>query len=480
MKNISFVFFILFFLIYNIAVSQSDSLFITEPEKYVAEGIFTHRITMFGEGIQHHNPVTFFNFVTILNRWLNMVKENTDLNPNLTVIIECDSATVNIMNEYIKTGKLRPVLDVVAPAFPLEDLELLYEYRKIYLEAEKENLSRSKKINFCLKGFEEIGYNVKESYFNMNEEEHELWFINERDRYTSQGIIKYLNNNPGQRALIFYGSAHLQTGIVNKRIGGFSIPDEKSFGKWIAQYLIDEYGENELNIVVSTALDNYSLSRPAFDKVDTLPFIITMPLTEFAALNLKGVNKYFVNKQLYAPMHDVNFAMSRYIIERAIEKAHIFEAFKGYKAGSGQTAIFYLNFLYDKKFKNSDDIKKWYDGKGFQGFSVFDSVSFYNHIFAYYLKSSDWYGGKNMLQQLGFNPAIMDYRSTSKKDWDEKIWPANLNNIKFINAIEIFWVGYPDEQKTAKEYLKQFSGKDFDEPAEYLQWWRREYSKYKF
>jgi hypothetical protein len=475
---------IIFFFLFAIqSVSlpqQNDSLFILEPEKYIAKEIFNHRITMFGEEIQHNNPITFHNLTCVLNDWLLKLKEDENLNPNLTIVLEFDTETCSLMDNYVKTGNIRPLLDFVAPVFPLELLEQLYEYKKIYEEIKQINETRKQKINFCIKGFEEIGYNVKESYFNMNQEENELWFINERDRYTSSGIIKYLKENPEQKALIFYGSAHLQTGIVNKRLGGFSIPDEQCTGKWIAQYLIDEFGEKDVNIVVSASLDNYALSRPQFDKIDSLPFLLMKPMTEFPSLNLKGVNKYLVNKYQNAPMHELNFAMSRFIIEKSIERTGVFEKFNGYKAGSGKISLYYLNFVYNKKFNTSDDIKKWFEGKEFIGFEIFDSLSYYNYFFTYYLKTSDWYGGKNMLQQLGFYPTINDYRSTSKKEWDEKIWPANLKNIKFINAVEIFWVGYPDEQKAAKEYLKEFSGKDFGEPAEYLKWWRKEYLKFKY
>ena len=59
-----------------------------------------------------------------------------------------------------------------------------------------------------------------------------------------------------------------------------------------------------------------------------------------------------------------------------------------------------------------------------------------------------------------------------------KIWPEALKDIKFINAIGIYWAGYPDEKIKAKEFLKQFSKEDFAEPEKYLQWWRNVYHNF--
>ncbi len=41
------------------------------------------------------------------------------------------------------------------------------------------------------------------------------FFVLERDEYSSTQIINTLKNNPDSKALIFYGSAHLNKGAVN-------------------------------------------------------------------------------------------------------------------------------------------------------------------------------------------------------------------------------------------------------------------------
>jgi hypothetical protein len=476
-----FLLFVFYLLLVIVSYSQNTkSYIIPEGEKHIANKIFNHRITMFGEGIQHHIPTSHFNLIRILDNWLKKVESEESLNPNLTLILEFDSASVSYMDYYVKSGKIRPLLDFVGPNYPLELLEQLYEYNKIYKEIDSVNKTRKQKISFCLKGFEEIGDNIKESYFNMNREENELWFINERDNFTSKGIINYLKENPEQKAIIFYGSAHLQTGICNKNIwgpNGHIIPDEKCMGKWLAQYLIDEFGEKEINIVVSSALPADALSNPPFDELENDKFLLTKSLDAYFNLALKGVNQYLINLYVNEPTHNINFALSRYIIEKSIERSSVFEKFKGYKAGTGIMCLYNLFLPNGTIFRKSDDLIKWYHMGLYKGFAFLDSKTFYNNVYTLYLLySKSW--GTNQLIQLGFYPSLSEFNPKDESEWEER-WIKELKNIKFLNAVEIFWVGYPDEQMKAKKYLKEFSGKDFDEPAQYLQWWRRDYCKFR-
>jgi hypothetical protein len=475
-KYIILIFTLLFFLQIKISYPQSiDSLYILEPEKYIANEIFTHRITMLGEFI-HYQPITHFNFIEILNNWFEQLKKDDKANSNLTIVLECDSTTGALIDNYVKSGDIRPLLDFVSPNFPLEALEQFYEYRKIYKRIEIENRKRKNKITFCLKGFEEISYNIVDYYFNLNQEEQELWFVNDRDKFTSTGIIKYLKENPEQNIIIFYGGAHLVTGIANKNLGGFSIPQEKCMGKWLAQYLIDELGEENINIVMSTALNESALLSSDFKELVNKKFLIKKPYEKYYNLNQKGINKYLINTFINIPTHNINYALSRYIVEKSVERIKQFEKFTGYKAASGRSVLNFINIMYNTDLRNYDDIKKWIEDGGPKEFDFLDSNSFYKNIYDYSNRIFEYYYSQSYLPQIGFTPSISSFLSSN---WDNSIWPEALKNIKFINAVEIFWVGYPDEKEKAKKYLTEFSGKDFDEPAEYLQWWRREYCKIK-
>jgi hypothetical protein len=455
---------------------ESNSKYITNPEKYIADEIFNNKITLVGDGI-HNSPIYISHITNILNNWYEAVLENEDLNANLTLVLEHDSQSVALMDNYVKTGNIRPLFDFITPGFYLENLEQWYEYRKLYKCIEEANKSRKKKISFCLKGFEVVGIDTNE-YYNLSKEETESYFINERDKYTSNGLIRYANNNPEQRILIFYGNSHLIPGLYSKWMEGFSTPKEKCESTWLVQYLIDEFGKDSVNIIYSVMLDSNLFAGAPFENLLGKLFLMNGTYEEIYYLNVPGIKQYLIIPHTEIPIHDINFALSKYIIEKSIERVGVFEKYHGYKATSGTKSIKYLNFLFGKKFENSNDIKNWYDTTYFAGFNLMDTKELYDNIHSQYLSMSSNRSAYSLLIDLGFPPSNLRNIQIDENFWRENIWKEAIKEIKFINAIEIFWVGYPDEQEAAKKYLIEFSGKNYNEPAQFLKWWRTEYHNY--
>jgi len=479
-KLIAFLLLVLFLTSANKLYSQDiDSLYDLNYSQYIANEIFNKRVVMIGEGIIHHHPISHYNLVNTLNSWVDRLRTDDKLNPNLVLIFETDSLHAELINKYIYSGDIKPLLDYVSPAFPLTDLEFYYELKKTAGIIKDINLSEKRNISFTVKGFEEIGYNIKDDYFRQTQKENELWFVNYRDSYTAKGIIRHLKENPGQKALIYYGSAHLQTGYSNKRLGGFSIPDEETMGYWLSQYLINEFGRDSLELFVSIGVRPGTLDNTPFEHLKEKAFVLTKRQDTFRSWFLTGINKYIVNPYLEIPIYELNYSLSRFIVEKSIEKAAKFEKLlPGYKAGTGTMPLYYLYQITGKYFRNSDTLKNWYSKGEFKGFKTLDSKEFYDNVFLYYLKYAAGGRSKQLFLQFGFPDNILQYESTSEIMWKERMWKQALPDIKIMNAIGIYWAGYPDEKAEAKKYLKIATGKDFEEPAEYLQWWRREYRKY--
>jgi len=164
-------------------------------------------------------------------------------------------------------------------------------------------------------------------------------------------------------------------------------------------------------------------------------------------------------------------------MEKSIERISRFEKYTGYKVGSGMMPLFYLRLMHDITFKKSEDVKRWYELNSYPGTSLLDTKEFQDKMMFYYFEYPDIYSRVSMLFQLGFSPSLYALKP-DKNEWETKIWPESLKDIKFINNLGIYWVGYADEKEKAKQFLIEFSGKDFSEPAEYLQWWRREHKGY--
>ena len=433
---------------------------------------------MIGEGIRHNHPVTNYFLTDVLNEWLNKITSDENLNPNLTLILENDSTTVNLIKEYSTTGQISPLLEYVSPLFPMELLEMYFEFKRFYQKIDAVNLKRNKKINFKLKGFEEIGYNIKEEYFKQNKAENELWFINERDKYTSDGIIKYLNENPEQKALIFYGNAHIVPGYSNKKLPGFSIADSLAMGYWLAQYLINEFGQDNIELINTIGLPAKYLDNTPFEALRDKSFLLKKPDDKLKWLFRNNSEKILVTPYKNIPSPELNLTLSRYIIEKSIERAEKFEKLlPGYKAGWGMIPLYYLSVLLGKRFVKSGDLKGWYNND-FDCIAFLDTKDFYNNIFSYYLKNFNNADGKTILSQMIYWPAIISYTSGSENRWKDSVWGDFLKSYKFMNAVGILWAGFPDEKIKAKEYLKNFSGQDFDDAAEYFIWFRRKYLNY--
>ena len=463
------------------AFSQDDdSLYILNPEEYVAEEMFSNRIVMLGEGFGHNNLYAFYCFLNVLNKWLDKAVVEDTGEVNLVIVFETTSDAAKVVKHYIFTGDIKPLLDLVTPTFYFETLEFYYELKKVKQRLDSINFHRQYKINIDIQGFEEIGYNLKvnEAYFKMNQRDQEIWFINNRDKDISEGVINYLNNNPDYNALILYGNFHLFRGYINKQGHVQSLPDEECMGYCLAQYLEDSFGEQNCVTITLMGFTPERYKEPRFEKYTNESFIYKKAYEKWKWVEETKINHVFILPYKNIPLHNINFAFSRYIIKKSIDLIKKYEPFySGHKTSAvTYPPIQYLSLMTGKRFWSAESINEWYLEKEFNGLEYLDTEEFKENIFTYYLKT---YGGtvNETLREIGFISKRTEDSYTSRK-WFAENWTSALENIKIINAIGIYWVGYPDEKEEAKEFLKSISGKDFTEPTEYFQWWRREYMKY--
>ena len=82
---------------------------------------------------------------------------------------------------------------------------------------------------------------------------------------------------------------------------------------------------------------------------------------------------------------------------------------------------------------------------------------------------------------MGFGPAAIDFNFLpTEEEWDNTLWPEIQIQIKFLNAIGLFWIGTEEEKKIAKTYLKTVTSKDYKNPALYLEMWYHKHYNYSF
>ncbi len=457
------------------AFSQiDDSLYYTNPAYYVAKEILNKKIVLLGDN-GHHQPGPMKRVYDVIDNWLSICNESSSPH-NLTLVLECDSWAADGLNNFISTGDIRLLIDRVSPDFFLEDLEFFVQLKKFTGKIDTINLSRDNKISFTIKGFEDVGYHY-EKVRTLNQRQHELWFINERDSTTAYGIINYMQSNPEEKILLFYGTAHLQDGYVNKNLGFQDLSPDESMGYFLPHYLKNRFGDSEVISFVTTVYFDGMIKNKFIAPTKDADIIIK-------PLNMGDSNTIFTKSDYvyithfnYIPNISSCYICSRYMLEKTINKIN--EA-KKYMPGYVPNGQYYRNlfnifYLTGKRFENDSILNIWPELHGFQPIEWLYSQG-YDTIINY---QGDLISRRNnlyMMLGVDINTGKLNYRLM---EWIKKNTDI-LEQIRFTNSIGIYWVGYPDEKVKAKEYLVKFSGEDFTEPEKYLQWYRMKYYGYEY
>lgn len=457
---------------YLINFQETDSLYYTNPDYHVAKELFNKRIVMLGD-YGHHQPGPFHHLYGVLKNWFQICSFKNG-NIKLTLIIENPASTTDLINEFIKNGNLSTITDsALADNYTLEDFEYFNELRNFSLKVDSMNQIRSNKISFCIKSFENEG---KRNPQYLIARERDLWFVNERDLNTSKGIIDYMMNNPEEQVLMYYGTAHLCEGYVDKYLGlgqfGNELSDSERKGYWLVHYLKDEFGKDK--VVTFFTLDYYPeliknlyLVSVIYKEFITRTKNIELPWKMDVDYVMVCHTPQFVPNTL-----NISHICSNYVLEKHVEEFERDSEFYGSNDLSFISAYIYL--LSGKKIRDEKDFTDFMSSKDFKCVDWLFSDNFYKAIV-------------KQLTSFKSNNDIFYLLSSYEIPWKYNTpmyYAYNFENmierIRFTNSIGIYWFGYPDEKIKAKEYLVKFSGEDYAEPEKYLQWYRKTYFGYDY
>jgi hypothetical protein len=446
------------------------------PENLIAKEINERKIVIIGEA-PHSHPSGYNEVIKILYEWLEECRRTGNNSQTLNLVLEIDDSLASLSNKYLKTGILSSLIDSNITLASYETIEFFTKLRNFSesLDSLKNKYPKSN-LKFNVLGFEESVYNFNSEFFKKTTSEIQYWFVKDRDSVVSQKFINYFTKNRNDKYLIYYGLSHLQKGYVNKKMPGFSIKEDSCYGYYLAGYLKKEFGENNVITIAKEMMPPQSLKRIGLDSLINKYYLAESQNLKLLN-NSQKVDYFFLNPYIEVPNHFFGYVYSRKVFEKALEKFTLYE-----KSKPG-------TWLYDfveKKFKelsystgnifnNASEFKVWLNNQKTFDLSHFDTKEYKDYL---YKSFSNDKNARAILKQLGFENNIDDYNSMDTAEWNNKIWPEALKNIKFINAIGIYWAGYPDEKINAREFLKNFSGEDYSEPEKYLQWWRNVYHNY--
>ncbi len=478
MKTNIFTIIIFVILLTSVTYAQSDSLYYLDPGKIVAENLFTKKIVMLGD-YDHEQIGPFRNVYSTLENWLKIAASKNEAT-HLTYIVEKDSIVGNELNRYIRGGDLSSLVDKIAPDFYLEELEYYYNLRNFFLRIDSLNMGRANKITFQVKGFEEPD-GIK--FALMTKKENGLWSVNDRDSLLSRKIENYLDNNPDEQVLIFYGSAHLQTGFRNKNIvlkyNGFRV--EETIGHYLAYYLKNIYKD----VVTFNALYyDASISFSSFAESNNIPhsdFLTKTQNLDDPDGVLSASDYIWICHFNHLPIINGSLICSKKIFERTIEKINEAKSFlPGYYAQFQYDSYISSNMymLTGNKFMSDTAFYLWL--KDNKDFNITDW--FYSPV--YDSAVSPIHSLTNYLNMVFYPNGIVLTSDDSNMSyffkWKNEQFPEIFKKVKFTNSIGIYWIGEPDEKIKAKKYLVEYSGQDYAEPIQYLLWYRKNILKIEF
>ncbi|MDD5362555.1 MAG: hypothetical protein PHN88_10520 [Ignavibacteria bacterium] len=450
------------------------------PERTIAREINKRKIVIVSEQ-PHWHPSGYKEIIKILYEWFDVTKNSDVKSQTLNLVIEREDSLATEINNYFKSSNLSDILNRFSLGECYEHLEFIINLKSFNDSIVVENLNHpGLEINFKVLGFEDVGQNIPLEFLRMTKRESQLWFINKRDSVISQKFIDYYNTRKNDKYLFYYGLAHLQKDRVSKNLGGFIVDSDSCMGYYLAGYLKKYFGDNNVLTIAKLITPPEKLKNMGLDSlVNKTPYVISDEVKN-ESLNKKQYDYFWFIHYANTLDHIFSMVYSKFIFENALAKLFQYDNYSEGQLAYDQGKMILKNLSYSAgiDFKNINDYKKWFDKQKTFDLSHFDTKEYRDYIFNLFSKEENKEEINYKLLRLGFETNLGDIEMADKKEWDINIWPEAVKNIKFINAIGIFWAGYPDEKVRAKKYLMEFSGEDYALPEKYLQWWRKVYHNY--
>jgi hypothetical protein len=444
------------------------------PDSLVALEINKRKVVLLGES-PHNNFLQYNSLVNTIKHWVSNCIENKGEESALNLVLEIDSNDASRFDRYVKTNDESVLLEIIERIPTLETLEFFDNLKHLHSYIDSISQKHSRKIILNILGIEQV---LDDDFYRKPQNESESWFVNERDRNSSQNLIRYIKTAPqNYRYLVNYGSGHLQKGKVSKNLG-FSIPEEQTYGYYLAHYLKEEFGsENVLTIIQ----DGYHYERfigTKFEKYNNQKLMI--PFAEFP-LNNPKTDKYdyiIIRPYFKVISHPISYIFSRLLIEKFHKRALYFGSLMpGFRART----MYYITlsglyFATGSRFEIYDELRKWGPpDEKFNGLSRIDTREYEDLVYYSFVASDTNRNARDILLSMGFADKDFRYFPAVDSAGFYELWNETKQGPKFINAIGIYWLGYEDEKVIAKKYLVEFSGEDYSEPAKYLQWYRKKF-----
>jgi len=451
---------------------------VPEAFPHVAGELWNRRVVALAD-FAHENAYSFHTLTQVLSHWLDLAAGKS---ASLVLVLEETSQTAEILQEYLCTGQMEPVLSHLLPYTSLDRLEFYQEMRDFYIRLQRANegSSEDQRIRFSVRGFEPFNLSGSadgsELLYSSAAQAGDM--ANERDRQVAAGLTAHLKDHPSNPVLVFYGMDHLRTRPTHQSWA------QRVFGssqQWqpLGYLLKQQWGEKFLSVAQApfppAARDPRDPYHALTSRNVILPSVdIPWKMTRVDPGNFDAA--IFLNAPTIDEAHLLKCICSRRILNCAVERLAASEErkpspFLGVFARRDRES---LRLLTGQDFETSAEWQQWLSRNPYDGFAHLDSDAFAEVVRQECCQPMDRRRSA-LLASLGLPPALYGRQQRiAPEEWRDTTWKGLFPRVRFLQCIGIYWVGYPPEKERAKEYLVRFSNKTFDDPAMYLKWYRRE------
>ena len=411
-----------------------------------------------------------------------MLQQGESDQNHLTLFLEDDNEIAGLLRRYLRTGDLNPMVEFLLPGTSIERLEDYCDLRVITGRIDSMNrvLPRSKQIVFDIQGPEAFNA-FNPTFLDSSESAAKRWYVNQRDSLTAINVVSYLKARPEMKALMFFSNSHFIKSTTEKKFTE-SLPPGQRAGHWLGYYLRREFGDDQMFTISQIDRQHSPLQPGKYDGPDIMFLARDVPWADSEQTNHDVVSANFdafvVRNQFNVPTHPLAHVFSTRVISASILKLEFLQDHRSGALGNRfyERALRALEFLSDTSFQTPAQWKSWNDANRFQGPDWFQSEKVRSRLANHgsrALGTPDLGTVVNNLIELGFDPRVGSPAMTPQ-EWDKDfndMWPQMV----ILNTIGVYWIGTPEEQSRARAYLVQSSGKNFDDPALYLKWWRQKF-----
>ncbi len=469
---------------FNNHVSQINC----DVNKFIWDKVNDNRVVLIGD-FGHGQPQYLQVVTDALNYWVDNI-ENDDslfakLPRKLFLIIERDSLSTANLKTFFETGNILDAFgDIIHLSFQntTVTIEHYYELRNIWLRLEKYNSSakETNKISFDI-----IGPEKAIDPTNWSIEKRSEFFLNERDEYSSDKIVKLLNNNRDHKALLFYGSAHLNKFKTIKHLH-----NGESEGYFLGYYLKEYLGDDSIytlaqyrftqNMLTSSEIakncEKIAVDIEFVDESDVNPI--------FRNMGFEGAVFCHNKKSVYCFLNTIpTETLVKFIMDN-LNEIYFGDNFvlTGYKKGvlEYMTRITGNNYL-TVNLKNEKSVKEfigeienWYSNNKIDLVDDIVSLSIWKRLIELMSDSSD--ASVNYIEKMITNtPGVISYFDSTisiqeRADIYREYLPDDSIEIIINNLINLLWIGTPEECSKAILVLQNMTGNKYESAAEWMDW----------